>query len=141
MNVDGVGAVRSEARSGVQAPAEDYQAQRQAVRAAESNTSVQQGPLDELKRTREAYSQLHGMMLALQNEVLNQKRNEDLVAATQGLALQNIPAEHTGGQVVQLSDILPGLNNAVPHNHGVAGNADPGLSLLRGAEARHEEQF
>jgi hypothetical protein len=75
------------------------------------------------------------MMLALQNEVLNQKRNEDLVAATQGLAMQNIPAEHTGVQVVQLSDIQPGLNNAVPHNHGVAGDADPGLSLFRGAEA------
>jgi hypothetical protein len=56
MNVDGVGAVRSEARPGVQAPTEDYQAQRQAVRAAESNTSVQQGLLNELKRTKEAYS-------------------------------------------------------------------------------------
>jgi hypothetical protein len=59
MQVDGgtgapQNAARGIARQEIGAPVEDYQAQRQAARASDGGSSVQQGFLDEIRRQRTA---------------------------------------------------------------------------------------
>jgi hypothetical protein len=83
MHEDGKGppAVQPNAAAslGAVASTKDYQLQRAVVRNSQTLSSIQQGLLDELKKTREAFGQLQGLVVSLQHEVQAQKNELALI--------------------------------------------------------------
>jgi hypothetical protein len=132
MQVDGAETaphIGNAAGLGSQAPVEDYQTQsetqRQTARAVDSGASVQQGLLDKIARQREAFAELHAMMLYLQQEVQQQKQGDQLATATQGLKLQT----DQGNRLIPLAELQPGLEPTGAE-----------LTPPRGAGARQDEE-